>query len=524
MDIRLVRLRQKLRHLVATPVVLAGRDIWGQRHDGVWVRNAMTTITWRQQSKRRGLSTIAVLALSATAVAAGLPAVHGAVSRSDIGVPAVSLLGGKWGGKSADNAGLGGGQVNRPDTDPGSLYTITRALGARQLWARSATSGRRLTGTGVTVALLDSGVSAVPGLNGTGKVTYGPDFTLDAVPTVGDSFGHGTFMAGLIAASDPAVDPNGKPVTVDKAAPTVQAGLAPGAGLLSVKLAGPDGSTSVDAVIAALSWVVAHKNDQGMNVRVVNLSFGATALQSYQVDPLAAAVEAAWKAGIVVVASAGNDGVNSGGVVDPALDPFVIAVGASDSQASVAGWDHPIVADFSSRGTTSRQADVLAPGTSVVSLRDPGSTIDAQNPQGLVAGDLSGRLFRGSGTSEAAAVVSGSVALLLQAHPELTPDQVKALLVGTANPVKGASVLDAGAGQIDLQAALATADKLSGSKAAASVNVTQSFPASTGLDGVATADLSGSWNGARWNGARWNGARWNGARWNGARWNGANWS
>ena len=384
--------------------------------------------------------------------------------------------------------------------------------------------GQRLTGAGVTVALLDSGVSAVPGLDSPGKVSYGPDFTTDADPTVGDGFGHGTFMAGLIAAGDPAVDANGKQVTADKAAPTAQEGLAPGAGLLSVKLAGADGTTSVDAVIAALSWVVAHKNDNGMNVRVVNLSFGATALQPYQVDPLAAAAEAAWNAGIVVVASVGNDGASAAGVVDPALDPFVIAVGASDPQAKVSGWDHPVVAAFSSRGTPNRHADVIAPGTSVVSLRDPGSAIDVHNPQGLVAGDQSGRLFRGSGTSEATAVVSGSIALLLQAHPDLTPDQVKALLMATADPVKNTNPLDAGAGQIDVQQAVGLADKLSGDKAPLPVDVTQSFPGSTGLDGVDPGTLDGSWDGARWNGARWNGARWNGARWNGARWNGSDWS
>jgi serine protease AprX len=340
-----------------------------------------------------------------------------------------------------------------------------------------------------------------------------------------DAFGHGTFMAGLIAANDDPSKKDGTAINLDAAPPAAQEGLAPDAQLLSVKLAGADGSTSVDAVIAALAWVVQHRNDNGMNVRVVNLSFGATALQPYQIDPLAAAVEAAWRSGIVVVASAGNDGPSADGLTDPALDPFVIAVGSSDPQGKVDGWGHPVVADFSSSGTPDRPVDLLAPGRSVVSLRVPGSTIDTDNPEGLVAGDGTQRLFRGSGTSEATAVVSGAVALLLQAHPELTPDQLKALLMATARPLKHASVEAAGSGEIQLGAALDAADK-AGSKDA-KVDLTgaaQAYPASSGLDGVDPGDLSGSWDGARWSGARWSGARWSGARWSGARWSGKGWS
>ena len=482
----------------------------------------MTTITWRRHERRPGL--LALAAVGAVALGAGSagagPASAASHARTMPGTSSgLSLLGGKWGGKEADVAGLAGDKVNHPESDPGSLFTITRAIGARQLWKHQDPTGSPITGAGVTVALLDSGVSGVPGLAAPGKVTYGPDFTDDTAGGGQDDFGHGTFMAGLIAGNDAPVKKDGTAMPLDTTAPAVQEGLAPGAGLLSVKLAGADGSTSVDQVIAGLSWVVAHRHDNGMNVRVVNLSFGATALQPYQVDPLAAAAEAAWQAGIVVVASAGNDGPSAGGVVDPALDPFVLAVGASDPKAKVDGWKQPIVADFSSRGTTVRHTDVLAPGRSLVSLRTPGSSIDTANPQGLIAGDTSGRLFRGSGTSQAAAVVSGAVALLLQAHPELTPDQVKADLVATAAAVKDASVLDAGAGEINVGAALTAAD---GGKAHDTLGLdsaVQSFPASTGLDGVDAGDLSGSWDGARWNGARWNGARWNGARWNGARWN-----
>ena len=494
----------------------------------------MATTTWKNMprpTKPTWLLTttltfaVTLLATGNVAGTGGTAAV-GAAPRPSLDTSNVSLLSGKWGDDAADAVALAGGARNRPEHDPGSLYTVTRAIGARKLWKHTDPAGRELTGAGVTIALLDSGVSAVPGLDAPGKIMYGPD--LSGAPVVGstqDNFGHGTFMAGLLAAQGPAMAADGKPASAENARPDVQEGLAPGANLLSLKLAGADGSTSVAAVITGLAWVVAHQHDQGMNVRVVNLSFGASALQPYQLDPLAAAAEAAWKSGIVVVASVGNEGATSGGLLDPAMDPFVISVGASDPHARVAGWGKPAVAEFSSSGTADRHADLVAPGTSLVSLRVPGSTVDLANPQGQVAGDVSGRLFRGSGTSQAAAVVSGAVALLLQAHPELSPDQVKATLVTTAQLLPAASPLTAGAGQIDLEAALNADDRWASKKGQpAALDTPQAFPASTGLDGIELGGLVGSWDGARWNGARWNGARWNGARWNGARWNGARWN
>ena len=491
----------------------------------------MSKISWWRRGNCRLAGGVAIAAALACGV---MPAQQPAPPTNDVAGPSMvspsgvlSLAGDKWGDKKADATGLAGDKVNHPDHDPGSLFTVTKAIGARQLWKHHDPSGRPLTGFGVTVALLDSGVSPVPGLDSPGKVVYGPDFTAGGVTNTGDqdAFGHGTFMAGLIAANDDPSKKDGTTINLDAAPPAAQEGLAPDAQLLSVKLAGADGTTSVDDVIAALAWVVQHRNDNGMNVRVVNLSFGATALQPYQIDPLAAAVEAAWRSGIVVVASAGNDGPAANGLTDPALDPFVIAVGSSDPQGKVDGWGHPVVAGFSSAGSPDRPVDLLAPGRSVVSLRVPGSTIDVDNPQGLVAGDSSQRLFRGSGTSEATAVVSGAVALLLQAHPELTPDQVKALLMATARPLRQASVERAGSGEIALGAALDAADKATSKDAKVDLaDAVQSYPASSGLDGVNSGDLSGSWDGARWSDAWWDGARWSGARWSGARWSGEGWS
>lgn len=482
----------------------------------------------------------------------------------------------RWGDSLADSLAQNFRGQNTADSDPGSLYTIERAIGARSVWAQRDSANRQITGKGVTVALLDSGTAVVRGLDAPGKLSYGPDLSIESngVLTDQDTYGHGTHLAGIIAGRDDAILTDR---TISGLSPAVQLGVAPDAGLLSMKLATTDGSTDVSQVIAALNWITEHQvNYDGSRVRVVNLSFGTGSLQSYQLDPLAAAAENAWRHGLVVVVSGGNEGPSAGRLTDPAIDPYVLAVGASDGRNSLAGWASPAVASFSSGGTWQRHVDLLAPGTSIVSLRDPGSFIDTFHPEGRVEGDSTGRLFRGSGTSQAAAVVSGAAALLLQAYPDLTPDQVKAALVGTATPVL-ASPLYAGAGQLNVAAALA-AVKLTKSNKLLSMLVrtpAQNYPVSTGqgsldaarggdslvdADGVpltgevdvqgnpwdaaawwaASSQLTswndGDWMGATWTGsgwasdgddldsARWSSARWSSARWSSARWSSARWS
>ena len=204
-----------------------------------------------------------------------------------------------------------------------------------------------------------------------------------------------------------------------------------------MKVAAGDGGADVSQVIAAIDWVVEHRDDAGMRVRVINLSYGTESTQTWQVDPLARAVENAWRAGIVVVAAAGNSGREAQGLLMPAVDPHIIAVGAVDHRGTRTTEDD-VVADFTNRGSSSRRPDVLAPGKSVVSLRVAGSYADEEHPEGRVPGDAADRFFRGSGTSQAAAVVAGQAALLLDAEPKLTPDQVKAVLMGTARPLRAA--------------------------------------------------------------------------------------
>jgi subtilisin family serine protease len=412
-----------------------------------------------------------------------------------------------------------------------SLYQIALNIGADQSWKNG------YTGAGVDVAVIDSGVAAVPELQG--NTVTGPDLSFgsgDAADGM-DLFGHGTHMSGIIAGRDPSVPLDAR--SLPEAAKTKFVGIAPGARIVNMKVAAPDGAVDVSQVIAAIDWVVQHRGSDGLNIRVLNLSFGTDGIQDYQVDPLTFAVENAWKHGIVVVVSAGNDGYGSPRLNDPAYDPYVLAVGASDTNGTTSQSDD-FIADFSSRGDATRRPDVVAPGRSVVSLRAPDSLIDQAFPGGRI-GDT---LFRGSGTSQAAAVTSGAVALLLQQYPTLTPDQVKAALVNTGLKLKTSKgvVLDAGMKSIDLdQAAGKVKDVLAGKIASV-----QSFPPATGLGSLDAArgsehladgetilrgevDVTGAaWDPATWsaasaNGLTWSNAAWTGARWRDAQWNGARW-
>jgi serine protease AprX len=282
-----------------------------------------------------------------------------------------------------------------------------------------------------------------------------------------------------------------------------------------------------------------------MNVRVLSLSFGTDSLQKYTVDPLAYAAEIAWRRGIVVVVSSGNTPGDR--LTDPAIDPFVIAAGALDTNGTATTRDDGVAA-FTNVGSWSRSVDVLSPGVHVQGLRVPGSYIDLRFGS---TGKLTDRYFRGSGTSEAAAITSGVTALMLSVRPNLTPDQVKRILVGTGYyPARGDSF-----NAVVPDAFLASFSGRPGSA------ISQAFRYSTGTgslelsrgtthvtqDGIALAGerdifgnpvntrglaraeangaswTGGSWNGATWAGASWDGDSWASAVWEGASWDGASW-
>ena len=286
--------------------------------------------------------------------------------------------------------------------------------------APASAAAAAAAGRGVGVGVLDTGIAASGDL--AGRVVASADLSGEWSFT--DSYGHGTFMAGLIAGSGQGGGP---------------AGVAPGADLVDLKVAGADGATTLGQVLAALQLTDAAR--ERWNLRVLNISLGAPAGDP-ATAPLTEAVERLWADGITVVAASGNEG---GGVEAPGLDPYVVTVGAVDAAGAVPAW--------SSRGTDfagRAKPDLVAPGVGLVGLRAPGSTIDLANPSARV-GD---HYFRGSGTSMSTAVVAGAAALVAAAHPGWGPDWIKAALTGTADPL--GQVSGSGAGVLDLGAAAGT--------------------------------------------------------------------
>jgi serine protease AprX len=403
---------------------------------------------------------------------------------------------------------------------------------------------RGVTGRGVTVAVLDTGVApTVPDLAGrlvqvtddpTGRTA--PCKNLSGELDCNDRYGHGTFIAGLVAGSGASSGGQWK-------------GVAPEASILSVKAAGADGSADVSNILAAIQWVVSFK--ERYNIRVLNLSLGTDSTQDWRVDPLNYAVERAWEAGMTVVVAASNNGPAPKTITKPADDPWVITVGATDDRGTASLGDDQLP-DFSGRGPTAHgvaKPDVAAPGAHVISLRAPGSTIDTRFPY-----YVDGSYRRGSGTSMATGVVSGVVALMLQANPGFTPDRVKYALVATARDAAssdpmavGAGVADAGAAAFSPPAGVANQglprSNGQGSLAASrgSVQVQLDAPLGSVLGPVLGATLTAqlllwnpggytdspwvpsNWYVSTWEVNRWNRVSWYGNDWPGYRWHGSSW-
>ncbi|HZT67037.1 MAG TPA: S8 family serine peptidase [Acidimicrobiales bacterium] len=373
-----------------------------------------------------------------------------------------------------------------PNNRPGAAV-FPQQTGATQLWANGD------NGAGVNVAVLDTGIDSLPDF--AGRMVDGVDLSGGNNPWQ-DGYGHGTFVAGLIAGNG--ASSNG-----------AYTGEAPGAGLVSVKVAGNNGSTDVATVLKGLQWVSSHQQTDAISV--INLSLGAQPQSSTVQNPLDHAVEKLWHAGVVVVTSAGNAGPFNGTILSPGDDPLVITVGAMDDQGQTSP-SNDLMVPWSSVGPTNPDGwfkpDLVASGRTVVSLRAPGSYIDTTYPSAEVG---TGN-FLGSGTSFSAAVTSGAVALVLQHSPGLNPDTVKGRLIGTTTPGPVGNPFVDGFGDLNALGA-----------AQATFTFTQHAPSAATPMG-ATVSLESTWSGTGWNGTGWNGTGWNGQAYQGTGWNGTGWN
>ena len=318
--------------------------------------------------------------------------------------------------------------------------------------SRAANHGYGFTGAGVGVAVIDSGIatwhddltnhSSVSYPYGDQRVAAFVDF-VNGQTLPYDDEGHGTHVAGIIAGNGQ--DSSGR-----------QSGVAPDASLVSLKVLDANGRGTVANAIAALDWVLAHHAQY--NIRVVNLSVGAVVQESYWTDPLTLATKRLVDAGITVVTAAGNRGRNAdgqtqyGGISAPGNAPWVLTIGASSTNGSTRR-DDDTMASFSSRGPTfidwAAKPDLVAPGYGTISLSDPFGVFYTSKAQYLLPGTVvTGNLpyLSLSGTSMAAPVVAGTIALMLQANPALTPNAVKAILQYTSQEYPNVDALTQGAG------------------------------------------------------------------------------
>ena len=391
-----------------------------------------------------------------------------------------------------------------------------------------AWNGKNLDGTGVQVAVIDSGVwphddlvqnsPYVPANTGNRLVSlYTNPLATDPL----DHVGHGTHVAGIVAG-------NG----YDSAGQYI--GVAPNALIVGVKVSNDLGSANEGDVISGLEWVY-QANQHGMHIRVINLSLSSTVPQSYNQSALDAMVEKLWFSGVVVVAAAGNG--NGPVQFAPGNDPYVITVGSIEDYYQT-NLTMTAIAPWSLTGTTQdgfNKPEVVADGSHVISLLAPLSQLSLQHPGNIVSASLlKPNYFKMGGTSMAAPQVAGLVAMMLQANPSLTPNKVKGMLRHGSVPfstVAFTSWLGTSGGFLDA----GSIGRVLDAQDNAGVTTSQSFDPLTGTilaGGTGWADASwasASWTGTSWNGTSWNGTSWNGTSWNstqfvGTSWNGTSWN
>ncbi|MBI4321242.1 MAG: S8 family serine peptidase [Chloroflexi bacterium] len=400
----------------------------------------------------------------------------------------------------------------RPNGSPysGDMVDFTKALNVDEVW------GKGVYGSGVNVAVLDSGVAGLPHGVDPRRIVASVDMITPGA-SVGDPGGHGTHVAGIIAGKD-----------------DDWSGVAPQANIVSVRVIDETGTTRKSTVIQGIQWAI--QNRRAYDIRVLNLSLGGPVVGSYKLDPLAGAVEMAWFSGIVVVASAGNNGPGAGTISTPGHDPYIITVGAMDMNATVKRSDD-ILAWFSARGPTVdglNKPDVVAPGRKIVSTRVVGSTLDRLFFDRVVANYY----LRLCGTSQAAATVSGVTALMLSANRNLRPDQIKQSLKASASKLNGYDVNAVGAGYVDASAAVkGSVDSRRQSARPADGFAIGIYPVikgrlplvwkdlnfNGGVDSRGTRWSNATWDNAAWDNATWDNLAWGNAAWDNAAWDNASW-
>jgi serine protease AprX len=328
------------------------------------------------------------------------------------------------------------------------MAVTNKVTGATSVWQGSGgllgllgTPG--YTGTGVGVAVLDSGIATHTALDS--RVVARVNLVSDEPYVTGDPFGHGTHIAGIIGGNRTA-----------SVTPAFAGGSAPSVRLVDVRVLGSAGSGRTSDVIAGIDWVIA--NRRTYNIKVINLSLGHPVTEPSATDPLCQAVARAVAASITVVVSAGNYGLTStgapvlGGITSPGNSPAALTVGSLDTKGTIDPSDDE-VAPYSSKGPARYEVavkpDVVAPGTRITSLEAQNSYISTTYRQWHIAGSGKNAYLRLSGTSMSTAVVSGGVALLLNAYPSLTPAQVKMSIQMGARFIPEAGLIGAGTGSVN---------------------------------------------------------------------------
>jgi serine protease AprX len=359
-----------------------------------------------------------------------------------------------------------------------------------------------------TIAVVDSGIDASRPDFG-GRVVAQVNLSSLANNSAGDGRGHGTFVAGIAAGSGDGY-----------------AGAAPASKLVSLDVMDDNGMAMTRDVIAAADWILANKDKYA--IRVANFSLHSSQPNSFMYDPLDKAVERLWLSGIVVVAAAGNygiDGQPSGVPFAPGNDPFVITVGADDIDGSV-GTNDDIAAPWSAYGYTLdgfAKPDIAAPGRFIVGPAPAASTLALERASSVVAPGY----IQLSGTSFAAPIAAGAAAQILSSHPGWTPDQVKGALMVTASRTPSAAPLSEGVGIVDVAKAVALG--ASPNPNAALNAFVRPDPAGMGrafdaASWASAAKANASWASASWSDASWASASWSSASWASASWSSASWA